>query len=740
MKRFRLLLIALTVWLTHTVSFGSHLEGMYITYEYNPSGPGYIFNLKVYRDCEGIAPGQVLLIWFISPSGCAPDFVDTLYINPATSAIQVPVNTCTPVGVPTCLGGTMYMFEEYNYTSGNIILPGCSDWIVSTSYCCRNQYNANLVNGNQPDMYVETHLDNLHFPYNNSPVFNVNPVNYYCIGVPAMLDFSAFDPDGDSLSYEMAPVYSGGSGAATINPFLPPYTVNQPLEVYNPLVLDPQTGQITFTPSMIQYSAIGFTVKEFRNGQLIGSVLRTDDIAVVAGNTGVDTITGRVYYDLNNNLVFDSLDMPANGLLVYPGVANQSAITTGAGKYEVTVIAGNHSLYVNNVPAYWTQAPSVINVTTSGIGALYPNNDIALQTPIILNDLSVTLNSVYPPHPGGSYALALNYKNEGTTQISNAEINLQLDPSLQFIAASYPPTSVNGNLLTWDFPTVPLFTDNIISVYSTIDSSAAIGDSLFNSATIDPVANDFTPANNACMVSEMLDSISSPNRMIVSPAGDIDLNFVASQQWLYYTINFQNTGSLPVQSVNIDDGLDFDLDCSTIELVASGFPCAVAFAPPNRLHFEFFGINLPSSSLNEPASHGFVTFRIKPLAGTPAGTHIANSASVQFDSNAPDVTNLVVTTVVMTTGISEVNNTPNVLKLFPNPAHDSFTLETVSVVPENGKIYLVNLLGKVVYASDITLTTGINSITIPVDHFTNGIYFVELHKGTGHSVTKLVKN
>ncbi|HEX5001280.1 MAG TPA: T9SS type A sorting domain-containing protein [Bacteroidia bacterium] len=740
MNRLRSLLIVLVCFVSHIPAFGSHLEGMYITYEKIPSGPGYTFNVKIYRDCEGIAVGPSLLIWFSSPSGCAPDFADTLYLNPATSGIQVPVNTCAPAGVSTCSGGTMYMFAEYNYSSGTINLPACSDWIVSTSSCCRSQYNGNLINGVQPEMYVETHLDNLHFPYNNSPVFNVNPVNYYCVGVPAMLDFSAFDVDGDSLSYEMAPVYAGTTGAAVINPYVPPYTVNQPLEVVNPLVLDPQTGQITFTPSMIQYSAFGFTVKEFRNGQLIGSVLRTDNVAVVSGTTGVDTITGRVYYDLNNNMVFDSLDIPANSMVVFPGVANQSAITTGAGKYEITVTAGNHALGVNNIPAYWTQAPSVLNVTTNGSGALYPNNDIALQTPIILNDLSITLNSVYPPHPGGSHALALNYKNEGTTQISNAEINLQLDPSLQFIVASYPPTSVNGNLLTWNFPTVPLFTNNIISVYSTIDSSTVIGDSLNNSATIDPVANDFTPANNSCMVSEMLDSTGSPNRMMVTPAGDIDLNFVASQQWLTYTVNFQNTGTGPVQTVTIDDGLDFDLDCSTIEVLASSFPCAVTFTPPNRLHFEFFGINLPSSALNEPASHGFVTYRIKPLAGTPAGTHIANSASVQFDAAAPGVTNLVITTVVTTTGIGEVNHTSSSLKIYPNPAHHRCTLELVSAVQGKSRLCIVNLPGKVVYTSEVYLTSGINELSIPLDDLANGIYFVELRQGTGTSVTKLVKN
>jgi hypothetical protein len=52
-------------------------------------------------------------------------------------------------------------------------------------------------------------------------------------------------------------------------------------------------------------------------------------------------------------------------------------------------------------------------------------------------------------------------------------------------------------------------------------------------------------------------------------------------------------------------------------------------------------INLPDHKTNEPASHGYVRFRIAQKAGNPIGTNIENQASIILDYNSPIITNLV---------------------------------------------------------------------------------------------------
>lgn len=48
---------------------------------------------------------------------------------------------------------------------------------------------------------------------------------------------------------------------------------------------------------------------------------------------------------------------------------------------------------------------------------------------------------------------------------------------------------------------------------------------------------------------------------------------------------------------------------------------------------------LPDSNVNEAASHGFTSFRVKQVPNLPVGTLIENSAAIYFDFNAPVITN-----------------------------------------------------------------------------------------------------
>jgi hypothetical protein len=53
---------------------------------------------------------------------------------------------------------------------------------------------------------------------------------------------------------------------------------------------------------------------------------------------------------------------------------------------------------------------------------------------------------------------------------------------------------------------------------------------------------------------------------------------------------------------------------------------------------------LPDSHINEPASHGWLMYRIKLKDNLALGTQITNTASIYFDYNAPVVTNTTLNT------------------------------------------------------------------------------------------------
>src|SRR5438093_2053651 len=53
--------------------------------------------------------------------------------------------------------------------------------------------------------------------------------------------------------------------------------------------------------------------------------------------------------------------------------------------------------------------------------------------------------------------------------------------------------------------------------------------------------------------------------------------------------------------------------------------------PYTTLFRSFPNINLTDSGSNEPASHGFIQYKIKLQTGVPAGTQIQNTAYIYFE-------------------------------------------------------------------------------------------------------------
>ncbi|MEM9824801.1 MAG: T9SS type A sorting domain-containing protein, partial [Bacteroidota bacterium] len=101
----------------------------------------------------------------------------------------------------------------------------------------------------------------------------------------------------------------------------------------------------------------------------------------------------------------------------------------------------------------------------------------------------------------------------------------------------------------------------------------------------------------------------------------------------------QNTGTDTAFNVVIRDAISEYLNPNSIRPGASSHPYTWGIAEDDVLFFNFENIMLPDSNINEPASHGFVKFKIKQELDNLPGTLIENSAGIYFDFNAPVITN-----------------------------------------------------------------------------------------------------
>lgn len=266
----------------------SHCAGGEITYTWI-SDSTYQFKFTFYRDCSGLAePSTVTLCYYAT---CGGPVYQTI-LNKAPSPNGGEVSTGCPGFSSNCSSGSNYGYREWVYVN-NVTLPSqCNFWKFYVTISARNGGQINLQGGGNQNFYVETTFDNQAAQGNSSPYFTVKPVPYMCVNGSFTFNNGAVDPNGDSLSFEMVSPLTSASLTCTTNPNptpilattgTPPFNVTtNPLQTNNTFTINSQTGQLSFTPSVVQRATITVLVREWRNGVQIGSIMR--DVQVIVMN------------------------------------------------------------------------------------------------------------------------------------------------------------------------------------------------------------------------------------------------------------------------------------------------------------------------------------------------------------------------------------------------------------------------------------------------------------------------
>jgi hypothetical protein len=142
---------------------------------------------------------------------------------------------------------------------------------------------------------------------------------------------------------------------------------------------------------------------------------------------------------------------------------------------------------------------------------------------------------------------------------------------------------------------------------------------------------------------------------------------------------------------------------------------------------------LADSNTSEPASHGYVTYRIKQNNNVAHLTQIQNSASIYFDFNPPIYTNKTVNTVDMFLSVPQTEISFPLFNAYPNPSNDKCQLFFKDQLAR--KIVVTNVLGKVVLNSSFNT----DSYTLNTAKFQAGIYTIRvIAENKTEQLTKVV--
>jgi len=370
-----------------------------------------------------------------------------------------------------------------------------------------------------------------------------------------------------------------------------------------------------------------------------GGVDASDGLVIKYSNA--NSIRGTVFFDANSNGIKDAGEINYDNATIK---TQKSGFTASAisndGYFNIDVDTGSYLSSVQLPSAYFAAVPASKTSVFSG----YYNVDsfgIAIQPVAGKKDLFISLNPIVPARPGFDVSYQIIYKNLGTVNIPSGTVTLNIDPKLSYVSASTPPSAIGTNTLSWNYTNLnALDTATILLTLNlATPPTTHLGDTLHLQAVIDPVTGDETPRDDTANLKQRVVGSYDPNDKTEANAGIITPAQVSNGEYLNYTIRFQNTGTDTAFNVIVRDTLESRLDWSSLQMVSASHPYQLTIADGNKLTWQFNGIKLLDSSTDEPHSHGYIAYRIKPLSTVHAGDTIKNTAGIYFDFNLPVATN-----------------------------------------------------------------------------------------------------
>ncbi|MCH3881321.1 MULTISPECIES: DUF7619 domain-containing protein [Tenacibaculum] len=427
-------------------------------------------------------------------------------------------------------------------------------------------------------------------------------------------------------------------------------------------------------------------------------------------------ITGNIKYDINNDGCTNTTINIANLLITSTDGSNSfGTISESDGSYLIYTGEGDYTTSVNlsTLPSYFSinQNSQVSNFTSFGNTDV---KDFCISSNETTNDLNISIAPTSEARPGFDASYIITYNNVGTTQLSG-EVTITFDDSkLNFLTATPSVTFQTSNSLTFNFTNLNPFESKSINVNFNVFAppTVNIDEELEFNVTITPNNNDNTPEDNTYILNQTIIGSFDPNDITCIEGNQVLID--KSDEFLHYIIRFQNTGTASAINVVVKNILNENLDWSTFQLESLSHTNRVSVSNGNKIEFIFENINLPDSTSDEPNSHGYITYKIKPKENIGIGEIIENDASIYFDFNLPIETNIALTEMVAFLGISdEVSLNFNV---YPIPAKKNLFIKSDTDII-NVKIF--NNLGQLVIEKT-------NKNKVDVSSLSSGIYFLKV--------------
>ena len=451
---------------------------------------------------------------------------------------------------------------------------------------------------------------------------------------------------------------------------------------------------------------------------------------------------GSVLHDINQNKIQDADEY---------GLANQKLMILPDSSITLTDADGNYYFSVPNGDYQVVILPSEyydLSTDSSSYHILIPEDNgkayvFGLKENQSVYKLSSSLTSA-PTRCNFTVPFWLSYQNDGTLK-ADGKVKLLPDEKVTFVSSSDAFTQ-SGDTLIWDYSDLRPSERRQIQLEFEMPGVDNIGDTLNFIHLVEAIENNTITFSFTDTLSSEIRCAYDPNDKTATPFGVGDEHYTLKDQFLEYRIRFQNTGNDTAFNVVIRDTLQADFDLSTFEVISSSHSMRTQLDIEGRaLAFHFENILLPDSIVDEPNSHGYVTFRIRPNAGLPDNTEVMNTAHIYFDFNPAIVTNTSFNTLVdelpndHVTG-QQLEDISKFVTVFPNPNSSNEVIVRLSnSIKGEFEIILTDIAGRELNKLRSSNMQSKQDLKFDISQLNQGIYFIQIIQQDVRAVKKLIR-
>ena len=532
-------------------------------------------------------------------------------------------------------------------------------------------------------------------------------------------------------------------------------------------------------------------------------------------NTGqnlVPSINGQLFVDENKNCELEDSERSQtlqswSGWRIAAsqnGIYKFSGFLEADGSYNVKTFPGENLIEIIPPGPYYATCKQSFTVNTDEIDLTTAFFEDLIQVSEECAFLEVTLAN-FRSEPCESTFFILTYRNNGTADVADAYIDLNMDNRLEIEEIAVPFTDLGDNNYRIDLGDLPIGTEDLIYIKATIPCDVNPDETLRNSAQIlptqdcassasnwsgaslkvdgkcegDQIIFEFENIGNADMIApreyiviedaiiyrtqdiklgqggtqrltlpatgatyfiQVEQEIGHPgtylpsafveacgqdengtystgfanrfpeenndnavavdyqvlsrdvvdNRMLSSPIGYGEEQFIEPNSPIEYTIHFKNQ----IGGLKIIDELSDALDVTTFQ------PISASDAYNYSLESGVLTLDIPTLTPNQLwEENSFVKFSIKPKADVPMGTVISNSATLKFSEESSEQTNTVFHTIEedflqTSTTTTTISQPISGVTIYPNPSSDVVVFTIKDWQPVDYQLTIFDVDGK----------------------------------------------